>query len=246
MNDAFGSAHRAHASTEGVARKFPLRAAGGLMQKELEYLGKVLENPARPFVAIIGGAKISGKIDVINNLLPKVDALLVGGGMMFTFYKARGWEIGDSILEEDKVPLARELLGKAASGPQAKLRLPTDAVAADKLADDAQTRVVAADSIPRGWRGVDIGPEAIAQFREVIVGAKTVVWNGPMGVFEIPKFAAGTRSVAEALAECTAKGGVTVVGGGDSAAAIAQTGGGASLEFLEGKKLPGVEVLTDR
>ncbi len=257
VNDAFGSAHRAHASTEGVARKFPLRAAGQLMQKELEYLGKVLENPARPFVAIIGGAKISGKIDVINNLLPKVDALLVGGGMMFTFYKARGWEIGDSILEEDKVPLARELLGKAASGPQAKLRLPADAVAADKLADDAQTRVVAADSIPRGWRGVDIGPETIAQFREVIVGAKTVVWNGPMGVFEIPKFAAGTRSVAEALAECTAKGGVTVVGGGDSAAAIAQmgledrvshvsTGGGASLEFLEGKKLPGVEVLTDR
>lgn len=257
VNDAFGSAHRAHASTEGVTRYLKVRAAGDLMRKELEYLGRALENPKRPFVAIIGGAKISGKIDVIKNLLPKVDTLIVGGGMMFTFYKARGWEIGASILEEDKIPLAKELLEKAGSGPKAKLVLPVDALVAEKAEDGAKTQVVRAEKIPAGWLGVDIGTASIEEFRKIVRGAKTVVWNGPMGIFEIPSFAKGTRAIAEALVECTAAGGTTVVGGGDSAAALSQmgldtrvshvsTGGGASLEFLEGKKLPGVEALSDR
>ncbi|MGQ9591431.1 MAG: phosphoglycerate kinase [Planctomycetota bacterium] len=257
VNDAFGSAHRAHASTEGVTKYIEVRAAGDLMKKELEYLGRALENPRRPFVAIIGGAKISGKIDVIQNLLPKVDSLLVGGGMMFTFYKARGWEIGDSLLEEEKVPLAKELLEKAGSGPRAKLVLPVDALVAKAIEEGAETRVVRAEEIPPGWRGVDIGTASVEEFRKAIRGAKTVVWNGPMGIFEIPSFAKGTRAIAEALVECTEAGGTTVVGGGDSAAALYQmrldarvshvsTGGGASLEFLEGKKLPGVEALSDR
>lgn len=257
VNDAFGSAHRAHASTEGVTKYIEVRAAGDLMKKELEYLGRALENPQRPFVAIIGGAKISGKIDVIQNLLPKVDSLLVGGGMMFTFYKARGWEIGDSLLEEEKVPLAKELLEKAGSGPTAKLVLPVDALVAKAIEEGAETRVVRAEEIPPGWRGVDIGTASVEEFRKAIRGAKTVVWNGPMGIFEIPSFAKGTRAIAEALVECTEAGGTTVVGGGDSAAALYQmrldarvshvsTGGGASLEFLEGKKLPGVEALSDR
>jgi phosphoglycerate kinase len=233
-----------------------MRAAGSLMKKELQYLGSALESPKRPFVAIIGGSKISGKIDVVKNLLPKVDSLLIGGGMMFTFYKAKGWEIGGSILEEDKIALAKELLAAAGSGPTSKLVLPIDCVVADKLEDGAKTQVVDADKIPAGWKGVDIGPKSIDLFAKKIRAAKTVVWNGPLGIFETPAFAKGTRAVAEALTQCTAAGGVTVVGGGDSAAAIAQmgleagvshvsTGGGASLEFLEGKKLPGVEALSE-
>jgi len=250
VNDAFGTAHRAHASTEGVTRHFAQNAAGFLMEKELKYLGSALEKPARPFVAIMGGAKISGKIDVINNLLPKVDRLLIGGGMAYTFYKAMGLEIGNSLLEADKVDLAKELLKKAGD----KLVLPSDTVVADKFDNNANTKVVKRDHIPTGWEGVDIGPETISHFCEIISKAKTVVWNGPLGVCEMPNFAKGTNAVAKALAEATAKGTVSVIGGGDSAAAIAQagyeakmshisTGGGASLEFMEGKVLPGVAAL---
>jgi phosphoglycerate kinase len=256
VNDAFGTAHRAHASTEGVARKLPVRAAGYLLQKELDYLGKALESPKRPFVAIIGGAKISGKIDVIQALLQKVDTLLIGGGMAYTFFKAMGREIGRSIAEPDKVALARKILDENRAAGGKKVLLPVDCVAADRFADDADRIVVGADAIPADRECLDIGPRTIDLFSGAIRGAKTVVWNGPMGVFEMPSFAAGTLAVARALAECTRDGGITVVGGGDSAAAIAQaglesqvthvsTGGGASLEFLEGKKLPGVEVLTD-
>ncbi len=255
VNDAFGTAHRAHASTEGVTHYFEQRAAGYLMMKELEYLGKALENPARPFIAILGGAKISGKIEVIKNLLPKVDALLIGGGMAFAFFKAKGFEIGDSLLEEGTLDVAREVL-KIARETSAELLLPVDAVAGDKFDASAQVKTVSAERIPSGWMGLDIGPRTIEQYRGKIIAAKTVVWNGPMGVFEMEPFAAGTKAVAEALAEATFKGAVTVVGGGDSAAAIKQfglsdkvshvsTGGGASLEFLEGKTLPGVAALSD-
>jgi phosphoglycerate kinase len=256
VNDAFGTAHRAHASTEGVARKVAKRAAGYLLKKELEYLGRALESPKRPFVAIIGGAKISGKIEVIEALLQKVDTLLIGGGMAYTFFKAMGREIGKSILEEDKVPLARKILDENRAAGGKKVLLPIDCVAADRFADDANRIVVEADRIPADRDCLDIGPKTIDLFSGVIRGAKTVVWNGPMGVFEMPSFAVGTRAIAAALAECTDRGGITIVGGGDSASAVAQaglesrvthvsTGGGASLEFLEGKKLPGVEVLTD-
>ena len=256
VNDAFGTAHRAHASTEGVAKKLPKRAAGYLLKKELEYLGKALESPKRPFVAIIGGAKISGKIEVIDALLKKVDTLLIGGGMAYTFFKAMGREIGKSILEEDKVPLARKILDEDRAAGGKKVLLPIDCVAADRFADDADRIVVDADRIEADRECLDIGPKTIDLFSGVVRGAKTVVWNGPMGVFEMPSFAQGTRAIAAALAECTDRGGITIVGGGDSASAISQaglesrvthvsTGGGASLEFLEGKKLPGVEVLTD-
>lgn len=257
VNDAFGSAHRAHASTEGVARKLPVRAAGFLMKKELDYLGGAVESPQRPFVAVIGGAKISGKIDVVESLMKKVDTLIIGGGMAFTFFKAMGRDIGGSILEEDKVPLAKKILESAGSGKGAELLLPVDSVIADSFANDARTEVARAEApIPAGWKGLDIGPETIDLFSRRIVEAKTVVWNGPMGVCEMPSFAKGTTAIAEALVACTRRGGVTVVGGGDSAAAIAQaglddqvshvsTGGGASLEFLEGKELPGVAALSD-
>jgi phosphoglycerate kinase len=256
VNDAFGTAHRAHASTEGVARKLKLRAAGYLLKKELDYLGKALENPKRPFVAIIGGAKISGKIDVMQALIDKVDTLLIGGGMAYTFFKAMGREIGRSISEPDKVELARKILAANEAAGGKKVLLPVDCVAADRFADDADTMVVDAAHIPADRECLDIGPKTIEAFSRVVREAKTVVWNGPMGVVEMPSFAAGTRAIALALADCTGRGGITVVGGGDSAAAIAQagledkvshvsTGGGASLEFLEGKKLPGVEVLTD-
>ncbi len=255
VNDAFGSAHRAHASTEGVTRYFSQSVAGFLMEKELTYLGQAIADPKRPFAAILGGAKISGKIDVIQNLLDKVDILVIGGGMVFTFAKAMGYQIGDSLLEEDRVPMAKELLERVKTS-KAKLIFPTDAVVAKEISDTAPTQVVPIDKIPAGMKGLDIGPASIKLFTETLSKAKTIVWNGPMGVFESKPFAAGTLAIAKLLAELTAKGAVTVVGGGDSAAAVAQagledklthisTGGGASLEFLEGKVLPGVAALTD-
>ncbi len=257
VNDAFGTAHRAHASTEGVTHYLEVCAAGLLMMKELDYLGRLLQSPEKPFVAVLGGAKISGKIDVIANLLPRVDRILIGGGMAFTFYKAKGFEIGASLLEEDRVGLARELLASAGD----KLVLPPDCVVAQTVDFAARTvgelRTVDADAIPAGWRGLDIGPKSLAAFGAVLAPARTVVWNGPMGVFEIPQTAAGTYAVARMLADVTAGGAVTVIGGGDSAAAVAKagvedkvshvsTGGGASLEFLEGKVLPGVAALSDK
>lgn len=253
INDAFGTAHRAHASTEGVTHYIKKCAAGYLMQKELEYLSKAVSHPEHPYVAILGGSKISGKIDVIKNLLSKADKILVGGGMIFTFYKAKGYEIGKSLLEEDRLELAKELLAEAGD----KLILPVDVVCADKFENEAAFATVDADKIPADKIGMDIGAKTISLFRDEILKAKTVVWNGPMGVFEMDNFAKGTFEVAKALAEATKKGAVTVIGGGDSAAAIAKaglendvshvsTGGGASLEFLEGKVLPGVEALTNK
>ncbi len=255
VNDAFGTAHRPHASTETVAHYLPA-AAGFLMEKELTYLAKATENPAKPFVAVLGGAKISGKIDVIQNLMGKVDSLLIGGGMMFTFYKAQGMEIGKSLLEEDRVEMAKKILA-AAKAKNLRLLLPVDTLVADKFDNAAATKVVPVNAIPAGWAGVDIGPETIKSFADEIKKGKTVVWNGPMGVFEMPNFAKGTTAIAQALADATKAGAVTIVGGGDSASAIAQaglekdvshvsTGGGASLEFLEGKVLPGVAALTDK
>ncbi|MGB2867144.1 MAG: phosphoglycerate kinase [Bacteroidota bacterium] len=256
VNDAFGSAHRAHASTEGVTKFIKTCAAGYLMKKELDYLGRAVGKPARPYVAILGGAKISGKIDVIQNLMNKVDALLIGGGMMFTFYKAQGMEIGKSLLEEDKIDLAKKILEEARQ-KNIKLLLPTDCVVGDKFENGAKTNVVKVSAIPAGWMGLDIGPETIKNFSVEIRKAKTIVWNGPMGVFEMENFAKGTNAIANVLAEATKAGATTIVGGGDSAAAITKagleksvshvsTGGGASLEFLEGKALPGVEALTEK
>jgi len=255
INDAFGSAHRAHASTEGVTKFIKICAAGYLMKKELDYLGAAVSNPKRPYTAILGGAKISGKIDVINNLIDKVDTLIIGGGMAFTFFKAQGKEIGKSLLEEEKIELAKEVLEKAKSSG-VKFLLPVDVVVASEFNNESPSEVVNVDNIPSDKMGLDIGPETIKLFREEILKAKTVVWNGPMGVFEFDNFAKGTFAIAEALAEATSKGAITVVGGGDSAAAIAKaglkdkvshvsTGGGASLEFLEGKILPGVAALND-
>jgi len=252
VNDAFGTAHRAHASTEGVTHFIKQCAAGYLMQKELDYFSHILTEPELPFIAILGGSKISGKIDVIHNLLDKADKILVGGGMVFTFYKAMGYEIGNSLLEEDKVELAKSLIKEADD----KLILPLDIVAADKFEENSASEVVLADKIPAGKIGMDIGPKTISVFTAEIMKAKTIVWNGPMGVFEMDKFAKGTNELAIALANATFKGAITVIGGGDSAAAIAKagletrvshvsTGGGASLEFLEGKSLPGVEALTN-
>jgi phosphoglycerate kinase len=253
VNDAFGTAHRAHASTHGVAQHIAKRAAGYLMLKELKYLGDAVAKPMRPFTAILGGSKISGKIDVIQNLLGKCDTILIGGGMIFTFYKAMGQEVGESLVEEERVELARQILD-AAKKSNVRLLLPTDAVVADAFDNNANRATVGVDVIEKGWRGLDIGPNTITLFREEIVKSKTIVWNGPMGVFEMSNFAAGTKAIAEALAEATKHGATTIVGGGDSAAAIAQfgleqavshvsTGGGASLEFLEGKTLPGVAAL---
>ncbi len=252
VNDAFGAAHRAHASTEGVTKHFDKCAAGFLMEKELQYLGGVLENPEKPFIAIMGGAKISGKIDAITNLLPKVEKLLIGGGMAYTFYKAMGLEIGNSLLEEDRVSMADDLLKKSGD----KIVLPVDVVLADDFKNDAKTQIVAREKMLPGWEGVDIGPKTVEKFGEIIRGAKTVIWNGPMGVFEMPNFAKGTNQLAEAVAKATAAGAITVIGGGDTASAVKQaglgekmshisTGGGASLEFMEGKELPGVAALTD-
>ena len=257
VNDAFGSAHRAHASTEGITKFVPQAASGYLMKKELDYLGDALGNPKRPFVAIIGGSKVSGKIDVIKNLLPRVDKLLIGGGMTYTFLKAQGLEIGKSIVENDKLDLARSLLAEAGG----KLVLGTDCVVTDKLDFKGRTvgaiKVVAKNAIPSDWEAVDIGPETVAAFTQTIIGAKTIVWNGPVGVFEIDATAKGTIAIAEALAKATAAGATTIIGGGDSASAVKKagvankvshvsTGGGASLEYLEGKVLPGVAALTNR
>ncbi|MGI6695591.1 MAG: phosphoglycerate kinase [Christensenellales bacterium] len=252
VNDAFGTAHRAHASTEGVAHYLPA-VSGFLIEKELQFMGKALENPERPFVAVLGGAKVSDKLGVINNLLEKVDTLIIGGGMAYTFVKAQGGEIGESLLEADKLDYAREMIEKAKNRGVA-LMLPEDVLAADSFSNDANTRVLPIGQIPAGWQGLDIGPKTQKAFAEVVKAAKTVVWNGPMGVFEFPTFASGTRAVAQAMAE---SGGTTIVGGGDSAAAVAQlgyadkishisTGGGASLEFLEGLELPGVAALNDK
>lgn len=253
VNDAFGSAHRAHASTHAIAKFFKEKYAGKLMLDELDYLGKAVANPKRPFVAVIGGAKISGKIDVIRSLMNKCDVILIGGGMMFTFYKAKGLGIGNSIVEEDKISLAKELIDQA-NTDKLRLLLPADVIVADSFSNDAPSQCVRFDSIPDGKVGMDIGIETQRSFAQEIIKAGTVVWNGPMGVFEMENFAKGTYSIASALAEATNKGAVTIVGGGDSAAAISKmnfkrkvshvsTGGGASLEFLEGKELPGVAVL---
>jgi phosphoglycerate kinase len=255
VNDAFGSAHRAHASTEGVTRYIDRCAAGYLMKKELDYLGLALENPQRPFAAILGGAKISGKIDVIRNLMSTVDTLIIGGGMAYTFYKAQGKEIGKSLLEEGRIDMARELLEEAEKKGK-KFLMPVDCVVADSFSNDAQWKVVGVDEIPADMEGLDIGPSTIELFSNELRDAKTVVWNGPMGVFEFDTFAKGTVAIAQILAECTASGATTIIGGGDSASAIKKaglsdkmshisTGGGASLEFLEGKELPGVVALTD-
>jgi phosphoglycerate kinase len=252
VNDAFGSAHRAHASTEAVARLLKPAVAGFLMERELRYLGEALHRPKRPFVAVLGGAKISGKIDLIEALLPKVDRILLGGAMACTFFKAMGLETGTSLVEADRVDLAGQLMGKA----EGKLVLPSGAVIAQALRGDAETRVVARDAVPAGWAVYDIDPETEREFASHIEAAGTVVWNGPMGVFETPPFDRGTLAVARAMAAATDQGAVTVVGGGDSAAAVAQaglsdrithvsTGGGASLEFLEGKELPGVTALDE-
>jgi phosphoglycerate kinase len=252
INDAFGTAHRAHASTEGVAHYLPA-AAGYLLKKELEVLGKALDNPDRPFVAILGGAKVSDKIGVIRNLISKVDTLIIGGGMAYTFFKAKGYEIGKSLLEEDKVELASDLM-KQADEKGVKLLLPVDTVAAAEFKADADYKVVPSNQIPADWQGLDIGPESRKEFGEAIVNARLVVWNGPMGVFEMPAFAKGTQAIADYMSQCS---GITIIGGGDSAAAVEQlgyadkmthisTGGGASLEFLEGKELPGVAVLDDK
>jgi phosphoglycerate kinase len=257
VNDAFGTAHRAHASTVGVTHFFQQCAAGFLMMKELDYLGKIMEKPARPFVAILGGAKISGKIDVITNLLPKVDKVIIGGGMAYTFFKARGLEIGTSLLEADKVAVAKEILAQAGD----KLVLPVDCMVTDFFDFGARRigtlKEVGADAIPAGWQSLDIGSKSIETFRAVLEDARTVVWNGPMGVFEIDETARGTYAIADLLAQVTAKGATTVIGGGDSASAVnnagvadqvshVSTGGGASLEFIEGKTLPGVAALTDK
>ncbi len=252
-NDAFGTAHRAHASTEGVAKFFPERCAGLLIAKELEYLGSALANPKRPLVAIMGGSKISGKIDVITALMSSCDTILIGGGMMFTFLKAMGHSVGSSLVEEDKVPLAKEILERAAS-QGVTLLIPTDTAVAASFADTPDHTVVLVDQIPDGMMGLDIGPATQRTFSDAIKTAGTVVWNGPMGVFEFANFQQGTRVVADAMAAATASGTITIVGGGDSAAAVTQfghaknvthvsTGGGASLEFLEGKQLPGVVAL---
>jgi phosphoglycerate kinase len=250
VNDAFGSAHRAHASTAGVTAYLPA-VAGFLMEKELAFLGRALAAPARPFVAVLGGAKVSDKIGVIDNLLGKVDSLLIGGGMANTFLKAEGKAVGESLVENDKLEEARTLLRDGGS----KLILPVDAVVADRLDAKAQTRVASVDAVPAGWRILDIGPETTKRFIQLLRTAQTVVWNGPMGVFEVEPFAAGTFGIARALAELS--GATTIIGGGDSAAAVEQagvaqrmthisTGGGASLEFLEGKELPGVAALQDQ
>ncbi len=249
VSDAFGAVHRAHASTAGVADYLPAYC-GFLVEKELTAIGGAIEDPKRPLVAVLGGAKIADKLAVIENLLSKADTLIIGGGMAYTFLKAQGYEIGTSLLDETKLDYCREMLQKAGD----RIVLPVDHIVADRYDAEAQTRIVANDAIPADWMGLDIGPESAAKFAEIVKNAGTVVWNGPMGVFEFEKFAGGTKAVAEAMAACA---GVTVIGGGDSASAIEQlgledkvthvsTGGGASLEFMEGKELPGVACLLDQ
>ena len=251
VNDAFGTSHRAHASTEGVAHYLPA-VAGFLMEKEIDYLSRALSDPERPFVAVLGGAKVSDKIKVIENLITKVDTLLIGGGMAYTFLKAKGLEIGKSILDADSLDLARETMRKAQERGVA-FELPVDVVVADRFAEDANTQTVPVEDIPADWMGMDIGPKTAEKWAGILKQAKTVVWNGPVGVFEMDKFAVGTKAIAEAIASSSA---VSIVGGGDSAAALEKlgyadkmthisTGGGASLEFLEGRELPGVVALLD-
>jgi phosphoglycerate kinase len=255
VNDAFGTAHRAHASTEGVTKYLKPSVAGLLIEKELEYLQSAIENPKRPLAAIVGGSKVSSKIGVIETLLDKVDKLLIGGGMVFTFYKARGLAVGKSLVEEDKLELAKALEAKAKE-KGVDLLLPTDVVVADNFSPDANTQTVSVDSIPDGWMGLDIGPDSVKTFQAALEQCKSVIWNGPMGVFEMDKFAKGTEAIAHTLAELTPKGTSTIIGGGDSVAAVEKvgladqmshisTGGGASLELLEGKELPGIAALDE-
>ncbi|MBW4424962.1 MAG: phosphoglycerate kinase [Nostoc desertorum CM1-VF14] len=255
VNDAFGTAHRAHASTEGVTKFLSPSVAGYLVEKELQYLQNAIENPQRPLAAIIGGSKVSSKIGVIETLLEKCDKLIIGGGMIFTFYKARGLNVGKSLVEEDKLELAKSLEAKAKERGVALL-LPTDVVVADNFAPDANSQTVSIENIPDGWMGLDIGPDSVKVFQEALADTKTVIWNGPMGVFEFDKFAVGTEAIAHTLAEIGKTGTTTIIGGGDSVAAVEKvgladqmshisTGGGASLELLEGKVLPGIAALDD-
>jgi phosphoglycerate kinase len=255
VNDAFGAAHRAHASTEGVTKFLRPSVAGHLMEKELQYLQGAIDDPKRPLAAIVGGSKVSSKIGVLEALIDKCDKILIGGGMIFTFYKARGLAVGKSLVEEDKLELARELEAKAAA-KGVQLLLPTDVVLADNFAADANSQIAKIDAIPDGWMGLDIGPDSIKAFEAALADCKTVIWNGPMGVFEFDKFAAGTDAIAHTLARLTATGTTTIIGGGDSVAAVEKvgvadkmshisTGGGASLELLEGKVLPGVAALDE-
>jgi phosphoglycerate kinase len=255
VNDAFGTAHRAHASTEGVTHYLSPSVAGLLIEKELEYLQNAIENPQRPLAAIVGGSKVSSKITVVETLLDKVDKLVIGGGMIFTFYKARGLNVGGSLVEDDFLELAKSLEAKAKE-KGVKLLLPTDVVLADKFAPDANTQTVSVENIPDGWMGLDIGPDSVKMLQEELSSCKSVIWNGPMGVFEMDKFAAGTEGIARTLAGLTKTGTCTIIGGGDSVAAVEKfgladqmshisTGGGASLELLEGKVLPGIAALND-
>jgi len=255
VNDAFGTAHRAHASTEGVTKFLSPSVAGYLIEKELKFLQGAIENPQKPLAAIIGGSKVSSKIGVIETLLDKCDKLLLGGGMIFTFYKARGLNVGKSLVEEDKLELAKSLEAKAKEKGVAML-LPTDVILADNFANDANTQVASVESIPDGWMGLDIGPDSIKVFQEALADCKSVLWNGPMGVFEMSNFAKGTEAIAQTLAGLTGSGSTTIIGGGDSVAAVEQlglgekmshisTGGGASLELLEGKELPGISALDE-
>ncbi|MDY6804326.1 MAG: phosphoglycerate kinase [Cyanobacteriota bacterium] len=255
VNDAFGTAHRAHASTEGVTKYLSPSVAGYLIEKELKFLQGAIESPQKPLAAIIGGSKVSSKIGVIDTLLDKCDKLLLGGGMIFTFYKARGLSVGKSLVEEDKLELAKSLEAKAKEKGVAML-LPTDVIVADNFANDANTQTVSVESIPDGWMGLDIGPDSIKVFQDALGDCKSVLWNGPMGVFEMPSFAKGTEAIAQTLAGLTGTGSTTIIGGGDSVAAVEQlglgekmshisTGGGASLELLEGKELPGIAALDE-
>lgn len=255
VNDAFGTAHRAHASTEGVTHHLSPSVAGFLIEKELKYLQAAIENPKKPLAAIIGGSKVSSKIGVIETLLDKVDKLLIGGGMIFTFYKARGLGVGKSLVEEDKLELAKTLEAKAKEKGVALL-LPTDVVLADNFAADANSQTASVENIPDGWMGLDIGPDSVKVFQDALSDCKSVIWNGPMGVFEFDKFAVGTEAIARSLADLTGKGATTIIGGGDSVAAVEKvgvadqmshisTGGGASLELLEGKVLPGIAALDE-
>ena len=254
VNDAFGTAHRAHASNVGIASNVSQAAAGFLMEKEIKFLGDAVANPVRPFVAIIGGAKVSDKIEIVKSLLNKADKVIVGGGMAYTFDAAKGNKIGNSLFEADKVELAKELMAEAGD----KLVLPIDSIAADAFSNDAKTEVVDAEAgIPDGYMGLDIGPKSVKLLQDTLADAKTVVWNGPMGVFEMPNFAKGTLAIGEELVKVTENGGTTIVGGGDSTAAVQQlgvadklthisTGGGASLEYLEGKELPGIASISEK
>jgi phosphoglycerate kinase len=255
VNDAFGAAHRAHASTEGVTKFLSPKVAGHLMEKELQYLQGAIDTPKRPLAAIVGGSKVSSKIGVLEALLDKCDKILIGGGMIFTFYKARGLEVGKSLVEEDKLELAKSLEAKAAE-KGVQFLLPTDVVLADKFAPDANSQTVSINNIPDGWMGLDIGPDSVKLFQDALADCQTVIWNGPMGVFEFDAFAAGTNAIAHTLADLSAKGTITIIGGGDSVAAVEKvgvaekmshisTGGGASLELLEGKELPGVAALDE-